>query len=294
MDTAGKLTIAGVALAFGVASACSLVVSTAGLSGGSSETDGSAVGDGGGDAMASLDAGDARVDVDASICPSTRGPSMVLVGVDGGPSFCIDSTEVTNAQYTDFLSASPTNALAPPPCQAKTSFVPSNDWPPSSAKANHPVVWVEWCDAAAFCKWAGKRLCGKIGGGPDDPTKHDDPTSNQQYFACSHAGEHAYPYGDTYDPKACNGTEKGTNGTAPVGSNPGCQGGFPGVFDLVGNACEWQDACASEDPAALCLDGPGSFVYPPDAGRSGTNCHFNDVTHRNDHTNNIGFRCCGQ
>ena len=278
------------------ASACSLIVSTSGLSGGPDPDDASTESSfDGGAGDASREAGDAGADANPNACPGTHGPTMVRIGVDGGPSFCIDSTEVTNAQYAEFLASGPatSGALVPTACQLQTSFMPSTGWPAPAAKAMHPVVYVDWCDAYAFCVWAGKRLCGKIAGGPDAPANHDNAATNQQYFACSRAATSLYPYGDSYDPNACNGTDHGVGDTVPVGSLSTCQGAFPGVFDLVGNVCEWQDACDSDVPDAVCLDGPGSYLFPPDAGASGTRCSYGDMTHRNNHVDNIGFRCCG-
>jgi formylglycine-generating enzyme required for sulfatase activity len=278
--------------ALGLGTACTLLVSTSSLSGEAAPSDG-------GSEAPSLDSASEGAAPDvveagpSNNCPGVHGGPMVRVGFDGGPSFCIDATEVTNGDYAAFLASSPTTAGLPAACSSKTSFLPTNAWPPGAANAKRPVVWVDWCDAYAFCAWAGKRLCGRIGGGSADPAKHDDPTENQSYFACSGGGAHAYPYGDAYDKDACNGTGHGVGGTVDVGSMAKCEGGFPGVFDLVGNVCEWQDSCNGTSESSACLDGPGSFVYPPNADPTGTNCHFNDMTARNNHVNNIGIRCCG-
>lgn len=41
----------------------------------------------------------------SSACASTRGPNMVEVSTPGGVKYCIDRTEVTQAQYAEFLKA---------------------------------------------------------------------------------------------------------------------------------------------------------------------------------------------
>ena len=49
---------------------------------------------------------------------------------------------------------------------------------------HHPIVWVDWCDAYAYCKGVGKRLCGAIGGGPVDfHTGYADTNQSQWYRA---------------------------------------------------------------------------------------------------------------
>ena len=68
---------------------------------------------------------------------------------------------------------------------------------------DHPQVCVEWCDAQAYCLAVGKRLCGKIGGGPNALADYDDPTRSAWLNACSNEGTKDYPYGDLYDPTLC-------------------------------------------------------------------------------------------
>ena len=73
-----------------------------------------------------------------------------------------------------------------------------------TAKDTFPVISVNWCDAYAYCKWAGKALCGKIGGGPNLPADANYAPADAWYNACSEGGTRAYPYGATYDAAACN------------------------------------------------------------------------------------------
>ena len=61
-------------------------------------------------------------------------------------AFYIDKTEVTNAQYRQCV-------------EAGSCWFPHNtEWYDNLNYANHPVVWVDWYQADAYCKWAGRRL----------------------------------------------------------------------------------------------------------------------------------------
>jgi formylglycine-generating enzyme required for sulfatase activity len=223
-------------------------------------------------------------------------------------AFCVDATEVTAEQYQAFLDTSPDPSALGPPCEWKASLEPrvsgnncvDQHYDPAY-RPHHPVVCVDWCDARAFCAWAGKRLCGAMGGGPNDFDAYDDHTQSEWYYACSAAGARVFPYGNNYVEAACVGDDFDTvqgNGAdpdvyaLPVRSADGCEGGFDGLFDLSGNVWEWVDACQSEgapedDP---CRDRGGSFwdlsvdlqCASPSALHH-TRSYFNK---------NIGFRCC--
>lgn len=244
---------------------------------------------------------DAAADADAaSECPGTKGPKMVRV--DG---YCIDATEVTEAQYLEFFSrVSPAAALdASPPlmpqeCAFKDSFLPGGKnfcyWNPD-VYPNFPVVCVDWCDAYAYCKWAGKRLCGAIGGGPIAWAGGDDinPDRDQWYRACSRAGTRAYPYGSPHAPGACH-DEFVDAGVNEAGAYPQCQGGYEGIFDMTGNASEWEDSCddsgGGDAGTHRCKQRGRSYFS--NAGEDAT-CRVTELgAPRRAHFEDIGFRCC--
>jgi formylglycine-generating enzyme required for sulfatase activity len=100
--------------------------------------------------------------------------------------FWIDSTEVTRAQYRAWLQTKPTYGGQPAECSWNDDYTPGCHWP-AGEEPNHPVVCVDWCDAYAYCQGVGKRLCGKIGGGPNGIDDYADATKSQWYYACSGA-----------------------------------------------------------------------------------------------------------
>jgi formylglycine-generating enzyme required for sulfatase activity len=231
-------------------------------------------------------------------CPPLPGPTEVKVSAPGG-TYCIDSTEVTNAQYADFLAALATSTVTPTlgaGCPAMTNFTPVDTighepvWPTTAL--NYPVVHVNWCDAYAYCAWAGKRLCGAIGGGSlmsqPSPVPQSMEAVSEWLGVCSGGGATAYPYGSTYETTWCNGTGPG-GALAPVASNPQCVGGYPGVYDMSGNVWEWTDACTSStEIMAFCSTFGGAF----DSNPSDLTCLSQRWWYRTDTAANIGFRCC--
>ena len=252
---------------------------------------------GGNDAGGSNDSGgsdasaDVGVDAPVGACSGTAGPAMVRAG-----AFCIDSTEVTNKNYADFLAAKGQDlSTLPASCAFKATLAPSSSWPANPTKTNDPVVYVDWCDAYAYCAYAGKRLCGAIAGGPSALASLADRNVDAWYAACAGATSNLYPYGPKYVTGKCNDYEGKANGTRAVGSYTGCQGGYAGIFDMSGNAFEWEDACAaSVGPSDSCIIRGGSWWFSG-AQYGACSAYFNDyATKRSDAFNDTGFRCCSK
>jgi formylglycine-generating enzyme required for sulfatase activity len=130
--------------------------------------------------------------------------------------FEIDKTEVTNAEFAAFVKAT----------GYKTAVEESGggSWRDYyvEGRDNHPVVKVSWADAEAYCTWAGKRL----------------PAETEWEYAARGADGRIYPWGNEWNPDACNGRERGIRGTAAVGSFAAGASPF-GVLDMAGNVREW-------------------------------------------------------
>jgi formylglycine-generating enzyme required for sulfatase activity len=226
-------------------------------------------------------------------CPSATGPSMVVVA-----NFCIDSTEVTVDQYSVFLAAKAGVVDGQPPiCSSwNGSFVPSGGVPAGAGSI--PIVNVNWCQAYAYCAWAGKHLCGAPDGGPGDQNRWGDPVDSAWFHACSRNGDglHDYPYGNAYDPTLCNGADYAPDAGQARPALTSCEGGYPGIFDLSGNVWEWEDRCwPTSDDAGL--TGPGDFCFVRGGafteGSGNLTCVGPGVGYtRGSQTNNIGIRCC--
>jgi formylglycine-generating enzyme required for sulfatase activity len=286
------------ALALLASGSCSLVQLYDGTRDGGGGAHGS--GSGGGDAG-----------VDAPSCPS----DMVEIP-NGMTSYCIDRLEVSNLAYAQFLAQVDAAAPKEPPgkCDWNVDYAPAVT---VDAGADLPVLGVDWCDAYAYCAWANKRLCGTMGGGHISPLTRDTD-HDEWYAACSQHANDVFPYGPAYDGTRCAvcdpdaGCDEDASppNSAPVavGSKKGCQGGYEGIFDMSGNAGEWEDACddAGLEPDAgvpdprydVCYHRGGSFEYPRwnasakdclgcfsyNCGSSGNTRHYRPP--------DVGLRCC--
>lgn len=184
--------------------------------------------------------------------------------------FCMDQTEVTNAQFAEFVKATGYQTTAERPLSQEqfpdlpeeqrspgslvfqmakpgVRAVPNLSWwhwtvganwrhpfgPESaiSGKENYPVVHIAYNDAVAYARWAGKSL----------------PTEAQWEFAARGGLEGAtYTWGNQYSEHKANTWQgifplfntrsDGYLGTAPVGSFS--SNGY-GLYDMAGNVWEW-------------------------------------------------------
>ena len=236
-----------------------------------------------------IDSGTDTSPVDASdsgtVCPSGEGPTMVAVPA----GYCIDSTEVTNAQYGRFLAAAVSPSTQPSYCSFNTTFTPSTGWPASPGEDPYPIVAVDWCDARAFCQWAGKRLCGHPGSGPTPYAAFGDSSQSEWFNACSAGGMRTYPYGSTYNASICEGGDIKPNKIVATAFKTGCVGGYPGIFDMSGNVLEWEDACdATAGGTDTCHMRGGSDL----SGSTNLQCSAGTTDLRQNAFINVGFRCC--
>src|SRR5262249_43105015 len=126
-------------------------------------------------------------------CNTTCQPcatTMVAVSTAGG-NYCIDALETTQSQYAAFLATNPSLTGQISQCTWNQSYSPDPSgtgcYYDPTGRPLYPVVCVDWCDAYAYCKSVGKRLCGKIGGGPNDFTAQNDAAHDEWYRACSAA-----------------------------------------------------------------------------------------------------------
>jgi formylglycine-generating enzyme required for sulfatase activity len=267
----------------------------------------------GGETSANVDAGTGCtgsfeiIDNSSGLCiakmATISGPNTEVGANDaGGFDYNIDVTEVTQGQYDDWLATAP---LLPPSTDADCGYVTSYAAQGTGYTGNdadhHPVVYVDWCDATAYCQGVGKRLCGAISGGPIDNTVvQDEANQSQWYRACSSAGADTYPYGNAYVRDTCNGfdywnDDSATTQTVPVGTIASCvttQLGFAGVHDLSGNVWEWEDNCSTS--LASCRIRGGSFANTSDAGAlsCGLGTYTGNV--RGWTAATVGFRCCSE
>ena len=153
------------------------------------------------------------------------------------PDYYLAKTPVTNAQYLAFVQAS--------------GHRQPEHWErgkPPGARADHPVVYVSWADAVAYCRWLAE-----ASGKP-----YRLPSEAEWEKGARGADGRIWPWGNQWDPKRCNSKEGGKGGATPVGAYP--QGAsLYGCLDMAGNVWEWTSSLWGKD-----WESP-DFKYPYDA-----------------------------
>lgn len=240
-------------------------------------------------------------------CPAGL-PGPDLVFIPAPVPFCIDGREVTQGQYGEFLNAAAAAApQQPDECSWNDRFEPipydpTTDVPQPAGycpaglfdPAAHPdqaARCVDWCDARAYCAWAGKRLCGAIGGHMTldaVATTERNPQMMEWQYVCTGAGKYVFPYGDTYAPGRCIDETSGRSAHIAVFGSRECTGVEPpysDVSDMVGNVFEWNADCDKSGGSCAIMGGYGLGTGESCAGSSGRTSKVKTAW-------DIGFRCC--
>ncbi len=131
--------------------------------------------------------------------------------------FFIGETEVTNAQYAEFINAAEYRA---PGGWTDGKFAPGTD--------DEPVTGVTWTDANAYCKWLSKEI---------GATVRLPGEAEWERAARGDSADNKYPWGNEWNDEAAQNPENKEKArpvkSFPAGRSPG------GVYEMVGNVWEW-------------------------------------------------------
>ena len=150
--------------------------------------------------------------------------------------FFLDRHEVTYERFAAFLADQPQwrrSEISPELHNGDYLADWQGDRPPAG-KENHPVVFVTWHAAQAFCRWSGGRL----------------PAEAEWEWAARAGDDREFPWGDEPPTvERANYYSADLGASTPVGSYPANE---LGLHDLAGNVWEflhddWQPY--TEDPA---------------------------------------------
>jgi formylglycine-generating enzyme len=128
--------------------------------------------------------------------------------------FYIDRTEVSVAQWHQFVAATGYRTTAEQKGDPIQFTWRAFDWPD---RQDHPVRWLSWEDANAYCQWAGKRL----------------PTEAEWEKAARGTDGRTWPWGNNWDEALVPHGD-----TVPVDSYPDAASPY-GLLGTAGNVWEW-------------------------------------------------------
>jgi len=183
------------------------------------------------------------------------GPPMRPVDVRG---FYAGRWPVTVAQFAAFSGASEHQL--------------STDW--QRGLANHPVVYVSWFDAQAYCVWLTEQLAHGVGnlasrlrGCLAEGWRVRLLTEIEWEYAAGGIDGRMYPWGNDKDANRANCAETHIDRTSAVGCFPGGASPF-GVEDVAGNVLEWMESRAGDRDVGATLSSRGN-VPPQEFVRGG-------------------------
>ena len=137
-------------------------------------------------------------------------------------AFYIDKFEVTNGRYLEFVRAT-AHRVPQHPTKPNRNLWEGGLMPESIV--DRPVINVDWFDAEAYCKWAGRRL----------------PTEAEWEKAARGGDDRRFPWGNvepTHKHLNFNQQWKGEKTLMPVGSYEAGKSPY-GAYDMAGNVWEW-------------------------------------------------------
>ena len=162
----------------------------------------------------------------------TMGSGVGVHQVTIGEPFYMGKTEVTNAQFRRFVEATGYDGTGDRYPDPDVDLY-LRHWRGTSIMSpvdDYPVVWVNWKNAKAFCKWAGLAL----------------PSESQWEYACRGGTTTPYYFGEDKNEFARYGwsnTSKEYHTHSVAGKLPNAWG----LYDMAGNAWEWvEDDYASD------------------------------------------------
>ena len=156
--------------------------------------------------------------------------------------YWVDVTEVTNAQYVEFLNAHGNlcngNECVDVGDGDEQVEEDGGLWSAVWAKDAHPVVEITWFGAKAYCEWRCPtcRLCS------ESEWEKAARGGSEKYANCK-LESRIWPWGNEF-PSSCDGTTAAyfgcncSGGTCEVGTHPGGKSAYK-IHDMGGNVSEW-------------------------------------------------------
>ena len=193
-----------------------------------------------------------------------------LVSLD---AFYMDKYEVTNVLYKACVNVDGCTMPAEIKSYTHASYFGNTEF------NDFPVIYVNWNQAATYCKWRGARL----------------PSEAEWEYAARSSDARTYPWGEGMDKSRAN--YEG-NDTTAVGSYESGKSPF-GIYDMAGNVQEWVNdwfdtyqKSSSSNP-----QGPATGYFRVSRGGAWyfwdgiMDSDYRYTRDPNDQSNTLGFRC---